>query len=103
MNSRYTPRSHVATRTKCGDQLGTPAPEEPDIDGPPSPDFTPHRIRQVESVYSPSRVPLMCDVRWEIHDGLQTVTETFYPPFTKIDREEDYRRAWEEFSGRYAN
>jgi hypothetical protein len=45
----------------------------------------------------------MLDVSWEIDDGLQTVTKTFYPPFTKVDREEDYRRAWEEFSRRYGN
>lgn len=31
---------------------------------------------------------------WEIDNGLSTVTKTFHPPFTKVDREEDYRRAW---------
>ena len=101
MNSSYTSRSYLATHTEYGAQLGTLATEEPDIDSPPSPDFTPHRIRQIESVYGPGRVPLMLDVSWEIDDGLQTVTKTFYPPFTKVDREEDYRRAWEEFSRRY--
>ncbi len=93
---------YVAARNKYCDQLATLEPEEPNTDGPPSPDFTPHRIRQLESVYGPGRVPLMLDVSWEIDDGLQTVTKTFYPPFTKVDREEDYRRAWEEFSKRYA-
>lgn len=34
---------------------------------------------------------------WEIDNGLATVTKTFYPPFTKVDREEDYRRAWASF------
>ena len=43
----------------------------------------------------------MLDVSWEIDDGLQTVTKTYYPPFTKVDREEDYRRAWEEFEKCY--
>jgi hypothetical protein len=92
---------YVAARNEYGDQLATLEPEEPNTDGPPSPDFTPSRIRQLESVYGTGRVPLMLDVSWEIDDGLQTVTKTFYPPFTKVDREEDYRRAWEEFSRRY--
>ncbi len=94
---------YVAARNKYGDQLATLESEEPITDGPPSPDFTPHRIRQFESVYGPGRVPLMLDVSWEIDDGLQTVTKTFYPPFTKVDREEDYRRAWLEFERRYSN
>lgn len=94
---------YIAARNKYGDQLATLEPEEPNTDGPPSPDFTPHRIRQLNSVYGPGRVPLMLDVSWEIDDGLQTVTKTFYPPFTKVDREEDYRRAWEEFKKRYGN
>lgn len=34
---------------------------------------------------------------WEIDNGLSTVTKAFYPPFTHVDREEDYRRAWAVF------
>jgi hypothetical protein len=98
MNSTITQSSDYVTRVKYGDQLTT---LEAEPDGPPYPDFTSHRIRQIEFVYGPGRVPLMLDVSWEINDGLQTVTKTFYPPFTIVDREEDYRRAWEEFSRRY--
>ena len=92
---------YVAARNKYGDQLATLESEESSTDGPPAPDFTRQRIRQLESVYGTGRVPLMLDVSWEIDDGLQTVTKTFYPPFTKVDREEDFRRAWEEFEKRY--
>ncbi|MFN6398858.1 MAG: hypothetical protein ACK449_03085 [Planctomycetota bacterium] len=101
MKPSYTPRRYLATRAKYGDHFGTLAPEKPDIDGPSSPEFTPHRIRQLESVYGRGRVPLMLDVSWEIDDGLQTVTKTCYPPFTKVHREEDCRRDWEEFEKRY--
>jgi hypothetical protein len=40
-------------------------------------------------------------VSWQIDDGLQTVTKTFYPPFVKCDREADYEYAYEVFKAQY--
>lgn len=39
-------------------------------------------------------------VSWPSDNGRQTVTRTFYPPFTPVDREEDYRVACEFLRGR---
>lgn len=40
-------------------------------------------------------------VSWQINDGLETVTKTFYPPFTKVDREADYAQAYEVLQKHY--
>lgn len=39
-------------------------------------------------------------VTWEIDNGNQTVTKTFYPPFNHVDRIEDYKTAYRVFSER---
>jgi hypothetical protein len=39
-------------------------------------------------------------VIWPIDNGRSTVTRTFHPPFTPVDREDDYRVAYEVFSQR---
>lgn len=40
-------------------------------------------------------------VTWQIDDGRQTVTKTYYPPFEKVDREADYRLAFDVFGKRF--
>ncbi|NMF85748.1 hypothetical protein E1H13_20875 [Nodosilinea sp. P-1105] len=40
-------------------------------------------------------------VSWAIDDGLQTVTKTFYPPFTRVDRESDYDYAYHALKQKY--
>jgi hypothetical protein len=37
---------------------------------------------------------------WSIDVGLEDVTETIYPPFTKVDREADYARTRDVFRKR---
>ena len=40
-------------------------------------------------------------VSWQIDDGLQTVTKTFHPPFTHVDRESDYDHAYHVLKQKY--
>lgn len=55
-------------------------------------------LREARTSYDDSG-PLT--VSWKIDNGLVTVTKTLQPPFTKVDREDDYRRAWASFVRRY--
>jgi hypothetical protein len=40
-------------------------------------------------------------VSWKLDNGLADVTKIFHPPFTKVHREDDYRRAWASFAARH--
>ena len=40
-------------------------------------------------------------VSWEIDNGNKTISKTFYPPFTKVDREADYEQAYKVFKERF--
>ncbi|MFQ3451769.1 hypothetical protein PMN64_00370 [Bradyrhizobium sp. UFLA01-814] len=40
-------------------------------------------------------------VSWKVDNGLATVTKTFHPPFARVHREDDYRRAWARFAARF--
>ena len=39
-------------------------------------------------------------VTWPIDNGNRSLTKTFYPPFTHVDRVEDYGRAFDVFESR---
>ena len=36
-------------------------------------------------------------VSWEINNGFEQVQEEFHPPFSRIDREKDYTKAYNVF------
>jgi hypothetical protein len=55
-------------------------------------------LREARKFHDDSGPLAVC---WKIDNGLATVTKTFHPPFTKVDREDDYRRAWTSFAARY--
>jgi hypothetical protein len=55
-------------------------------------------LREIRNTHD-GTLPLT--VSWRVDNGLATVTKTFHPPFTRVDREEDYRRAWAAFIARF--
>lgn len=63
------------------------------------PGATELRTRRREAIGSDTGQPTAPLIAtWEIDNGLQTVTKTFHPPFTRVDRESDYRQAWGVFA-----
>ena len=63
------------------------------------PGATELRTRRREATNSDTGQPTApLTATWEIDNGLSTVTKTFHPPFTHVDRESDYRQAWGVFS-----
>ncbi len=63
------------------------------------PGATELRTRRREATNSDTGQPnAPLTATWEIDNGLSTVTKTFHPPFTRVDRESDYRQAWAFFS-----
>jgi hypothetical protein len=55
-------------------------------------------LREALKTYN-GAVPLA--VSWKVDNGRATVTKAYYPPFTRVDREDDYRRAWMSFAARF--
>ncbi|WP_395752923.1 hypothetical protein [Prosthecobacter sp.] len=63
------------------------------------PGATELRTRRRETTNSDTGQPTApLSATWEIDNGLSQVTKTFHPPFTRVDRESDYRQAWEVFA-----
>lgn len=62
------------------------------------PGATELRARRREATNSDTGQPTApLTATWDIDNGLTQVTKTFHPPFTRVDRESDYRQAWAEF------
>ncbi len=60
------------------------------------PGATELRTRRREATNSDTGQPTApLTATWSIDNGLTQVTKTFHPPFTRVDRESDYRQAWE--------
>ena len=63
------------------------------------PGATELRTRRRETTNSDTGQPTApLTATWDIDNGLAQVTKTFHPPFTRVDRESDYRQAWACFS-----
>jgi len=67
------------------------------------PGATELRTRRREATNSDTGQPTSpLSATWSIDNGLTQVTQTFHPPFTRVDRESDYRQAWEVFATQFA-
>lgn len=63
------------------------------------PGATELRTRRREATNSDTGQPTApLTATWDIDNGLTQVTKTFHPPFTRVDRESDYRQAWQVFA-----
>ena len=66
------------------------------------PGATELRTRRREATNSDTGQPTApLTATWPIDNGLTQVTKTFHPPFTRVDRESDYRQAWEVFATQF--
>ncbi len=63
------------------------------------PGATELRTRRREATNSDTGQPTApLAATWDIDNALTQVTKTFHPPFTRVDRESDYRQAWTRFT-----
>ena len=91
-DARGTRILNTARKDPGATELRTLRAERPDLS--PSPPSSPSSSSPSSFILHPSSLT----VTWPIDNGLTSVTKTFHPPFTRVDREAEYRQAWEFFS-----